>query len=183
MGTFGDQYMRYTKTERFFNILDKFNVKPWLWIIITVLIVCVDYLSGPWIQFPILFIIPIAIVSWSGKRKYAILLSVILPCFRFMYIFFWNETLPFFDLSINVAIRMMIFLTIAYLTSYAKELRVLKGLLHICSYCGKFKSNDGKWISPQEFITEYSEAILSHGICMDCYPKVIRDFHTSRKET
>jgi hypothetical protein len=50
-------------------------------------------------------------------------------------------------------------------------MRVLRGILNACSYCHRIKTTEGNWLSPDNFIVQYSEAMLSHGICPECAKK------------
>ncbi|MDA0739067.1 MAG: GAF domain-containing protein [Nitrospirae bacterium] len=45
------------------------------------------------------------------------------------------------------------------------EVRILSGLLPICSYCRKVRDEEGYWRQVEAFIRDHSEADFSHGIC------------------
>lgn len=49
-----------------------------------------------------------------------------------------------------------------------KEVKTLRGILPICSYCKNIRNDDGGWASIETYISQHSEANLSHGICPDC---------------
>ena len=49
----------------------------------------------------------------------------------------------------------------------------LEGLLPICSYCKKIRNQESVWQQVEEYITKYSKAKFSHGICPDCYQKQV----------
>lgn len=49
-----------------------------------------------------------------------------------------------------------------------KEIRVLRGMLPICSYCKKIRDEEGKWQPIELYIHNRSDADFSHGICPDC---------------
>jgi hypothetical protein len=48
------------------------------------------------------------------------------------------------------------------------NLKVLGGLLPICCYCKKIRSDEGYWHQLERFITERTDAKLSHSICPAC---------------
>ncbi len=48
------------------------------------------------------------------------------------------------------------------------EIKVLGGLLPICSHCKKIRDDRGYWRQLEIFLREHSEARLSHGICPEC---------------
>jgi PAS domain S-box-containing protein len=51
------------------------------------------------------------------------------------------------------------------------EIKTLKGIIPICSYCKKIRSDKDSWQQLEAYITEHSEALFSHGICPSCYEK------------
>ena len=59
------------------------------------------------------------------------------------------------------------------------ELKVLSGLLPICSSCKKIRDDKGYWKQIELYIHEHSEAEFSHGVCPDCarelYPNIVFD--------
>lgn len=62
------------------------------------------------------------------------------------------------------------------------EIKVLRGLLPICSSCKRIRGDDGKWWPLDLFIQEHTESDLSHTICYDCkaviYPELKREAQT-----
>jgi hypothetical protein len=51
------------------------------------------------------------------------------------------------------------------------QIKVLRGLLPICSSCKKIRDDSGYWEQMETFIHENSEANFTHGICPDCAAK------------
>jgi CheY-like chemotaxis protein len=56
------------------------------------------------------------------------------------------------------------------------KVKQLSGLLPICARCKKIRDDKGYWQSVEEFITDHSEAHLSHSLCPRCvkelYPEL-----------
>jgi CheY-like chemotaxis protein len=52
-----------------------------------------------------------------------------------------------------------------------KELKALKGILPICSFCKKIRDDKGYWNQLEAYISEHSEAEFSHGMCPECAKK------------
>jgi len=52
------------------------------------------------------------------------------------------------------------------------EIRVLQGIISICSYCHNIRDDEGAWNRLEAYITEHSEVQFSHGICPNCVAKV-----------
>jgi DNA-binding response OmpR family regulator len=58
------------------------------------------------------------------------------------------------------------------------EINKLKGLLPICSYCKKIRTEDGYWKEVEQYVSERSETEFSHGICQDCAKKIFPESYS-----
>jgi hypothetical protein len=56
------------------------------------------------------------------------------------------------------------------------RIKVLSGLIPICSNCKKIRDDSGYWNQLEEYISEHSDTVFSHGLCPECarelYPEV-----------
>jgi hypothetical protein len=57
------------------------------------------------------------------------------------------------------------------------ELRVLRGVLPVCSHCRKIRTEVGEWQQMERYVREHSEADFSHGVCPDCAVEHYPDLH------
>ena len=55
-----------------------------------------------------------------------------------------------------------------------QHVKLLQGILPICSYCKQVRDDQNYWQSVECYISEHSEAKFSHSICPDCYEFVVR---------
>lgn len=60
-----------------------------------------------------------------------------------------------------------------------KEIKVLGGLLPICSNCKKIRDDKGYWEQMESYIDAHSEAKFSHSICPECAKELYPDFDLS----
>jgi transcriptional regulator with GAF, ATPase, and Fis domain len=51
------------------------------------------------------------------------------------------------------------------------EIKILRGLLPICSFCKKIRDDEGYWNQIEEFMHKHSDLRFSHGICQECAKK------------
>lgn len=65
--------------------------------------------------------------------------------------------------------------TIDELEFTLKEVKILSGLLPICSYCKNIRDDKGYWQKVEGYIGEHSDAQFSHSICPDCLKKYYPD--------
>lgn len=49
------------------------------------------------------------------------------------------------------------------------RIKRLEGIISICMYCKKIRTEQDGWEQLEKYITEHSDAQFSHGICPDCY--------------
>jgi hypothetical protein len=66
------------------------------------------------------------------------------------------------------------------------KIKVLSGLIPICSHCKKIRDDKGFWNHLEQYINEHSEATFSHGVCPECaeklYGKYYKQIKNLRKE-
>jgi hypothetical protein len=48
------------------------------------------------------------------------------------------------------------------------EVRTLRGILPLCSGCGKVRDSDGCWQEVEVYIARHSDLEFSHGLCGKC---------------
>jgi len=73
------------------------------------------------------------------------------------------------DLQLRLADR------VDELESALSRLKLLQGLLPICSYCKKVRDDKNYWLQIESFVSENSEAQFSHTPCPSCLEKVMTD--------
>jgi hypothetical protein len=68
----------------------------------------------------------------------------------------------------------------AELQDNIENIKVLSGLLPICSSCKKIRNDTGYWEQLEMYITRHSDAKFTHGICPDCmeilYPEAYQQY-------
>jgi PAS domain S-box-containing protein len=52
------------------------------------------------------------------------------------------------------------------------EVRTLKGLLSVCAWCKRIRTQEGQWTDLESYVAANSEANFSHGVCPECLPKI-----------
>jgi len=62
---------------------------------------------------------------------------------------------------------------IAELRQALEEVKSLRGIIPICSYCKQIRDDQGQWKKLEAYIHEHSDAEFSHGICPECLARQI----------
>jgi DNA-binding response OmpR family regulator len=54
------------------------------------------------------------------------------------------------------------------------QVKQLQGLLPVCSYCKKVRSEENYWLRVENYLAEHADVVFTHGICPDCYRTVVQ---------
>jgi DNA-binding response OmpR family regulator len=54
------------------------------------------------------------------------------------------------------------------------EVRLLRGLLPICSYCKRIREGEAYTRSVEAYFAAHTDAQFSHGVCPECYERHVR---------
>jgi len=68
---------------------------------------------------------------------------------------------------------------VTQLEEAAANIKQLSGLLPICSYCKRVRSDGDYWEQVEQYIAHHSDAKFSHGICPACYNTAVADLEVS----
>jgi hypothetical protein len=55
------------------------------------------------------------------------------------------------------------------------RLRVLSGVVKICSSCKSLQTPNGQWVTMDRFLELYTSATCSHGYCEACAQRLLDD--------
>lgn len=169
-----------------------FERSPWndrrVLFLIALLMSSCDFLAGPIVFFPFLFVIPVALMAWNCGLRTALRLAAVLCIIRFSIQYAWGipYTLPV--AIVNAVIRLAILFFITFLCGKLSQqtqalrarIRTLEGLLPTCSFCKDIRDENGEWQQIEEYVTSRSEALFTHGICPKCITKHFNDVMTQQ---
>jgi sigma-B regulation protein RsbU (phosphoserine phosphatase) len=57
--------------------------------------------------------------------------------------------------------------------NYATQVRQLQEIIPICGYCRKMRDDQNYWSQVEEYIVKQTGSEFSHGVCPDCYQRVV----------
>jgi phosphoserine phosphatase RsbU/P len=57
-----------------------------------------------------------------------------------------------------------------------EHIKMLQGILPICSFCKKIRDDQGYWNQVEDYVSRHSEAEFSHSVCPECVKKYYPDF-------
>ena len=171
------------KEQPVFASLRHSRTLPLYWIACSILIIAADHLTDPYIQFPILFLVPVMLASVYNGRWWGLGLAVSMPWIRFYFeigVVPWAVVQEAINTVINVVVlagfAVLVDRTAQQTRTLQQEIKILRGILPICSFCKKIRNQDNTWEHIEQYVTERSEAQFSHGMCPDCLKEHYPDF-------
>ena len=63
------------------------------------------------------------------------------------------------------------------------KIKTLSGIVPICMHCKGIRDDEGYWNQLEEYITEHSDAQISHGVCDDCLEKYYPDLTNPKQRS
>ena len=150
------------------------------WSVLAVLSVGVlflDIATGPYLLFPIVFVIPVGLAAWYVGRDVGIGFAVALVACRVGIVLALEQgAMPVWAAVTNAGIRMVVLVGMAVLVAkvaqqrrmLAERVQVLEGLLPICGFCKKIRRPDGVWEQIELYVSQRSAAAFSHSVCEAC---------------
>ena len=154
------------------------------WSTISITVVALDYVSGPVIQFPAVFVLPVTLAAWYSGWPWGIALSVVLPLVRLYFTTILHAPWSFTEAAINAGIRIAVLGFFAVLVdrvaTQAKALsmrvQVLEGILPICPVCKRISDARETWHPLEQYVLSQSKDQISHEVCPDCAVKLGETF-------
>lgn len=68
---------------------------------------------------------------------------------------------------ITIGIIIVAIITVGH--TYLQQKRIIRGLLLVCSQCRKIRVDDRMWRHLDHYIADHSLALVSHGLCPECF--------------
>ncbi len=162
-------------SNNLFVRLSERGVLPVYWLTFSLLCVVIDYLSGPVIQFPIVYLAPISLAAWYGGRSWGLTLAFVLPLFRLAFRAIWDPPWTLLESSINATIRITVFASFAWLIDRtARQMRdlrhmhVLEAMLGVCSLCKKIRDRRADAWQPLDAYVAGHPDEFRPDVCPDC---------------
>jgi sigma-B regulation protein RsbU (phosphoserine phosphatase) len=63
---------------------------------------------------------------------------------------------------------------VSELEAATAHVKLLQGILPICSYCKHVRDDQNYWQTVETYISDHSEAKFSHSVCPQCYENVVK---------
>lgn len=158
---------------------------------LSILILVVDSLIPLGVAGGIPYITVVLVSLWSPRKNlpyYFAVLGSLLTILGFftsppggeMWKVLFNRFLALFAIWVTAVLSVQRKALHEERESALNEVRILKGIIPICSYCRKLRDDEGAWSQLESYFARHSAAELSHGICPDCLDKVMAEIDLSQ---
>ena len=132
-------------------------------------ILTLDYFTGPYLSFPILFVFPVCLAAWFLKARWSYILATALPIGRLAIAGFVDRPSPESYILANALIRIAVLAFLAYLVGrIARQTRDLKaqveGMVTMCAWSRTIEF-EGEWLSFEQYLNRRFRLGTTHGIC------------------
>jgi PAS domain S-box-containing protein len=61
------------------------------------------------------------------------------------------------------------------------EVRTLREILPLCSYCRKVRDDEDYWHTVESYVAKHTDTKFSHGICPECYERVMAEMDAAEQ--
>jgi hypothetical protein len=172
--------MKRDELARPWWLLPPGRLHPSWWIPLGAVLIWMDFAGGPGSQFPVAYVIPVALAAWYSGRWPALALAVGIPLAHVAFLVtssyqagaLGQVAAPIGETIFRAAVIFVMALWFARLSEHERALerhvQRLEGLLPICSFCKSIRNKAGEWETLETFISTRSEAEFSHGFCASC---------------
>ena len=152
------------------------RVPPLWWLAVAIVLIAGDYMSGPYFQFPVLYVVPVTAAAWFSGVAAGLALAVVLPLIRLAFMLtLWGEPWDAMTILATAVTRVGVFSFMAVMAArlaehervLSREVKVLASLLPVCTYCRQIRDADDQWTSLEAYAAR-AKSSFSTGICPDC---------------
>jgi len=143
--------------------------RPLVHVALGVALLALDLLTGRYLQFPILFVIPVCLAAWyCADARWAYALAVALPLGRAGIAWAIEVPSPPAFIVANAAVRIAVLALLAFLVARtARQTRELRGrvddLVRMCAW-SRTVEYQGEWLSFEDYLKRRFNLDTTHGI-------------------
>ena len=163
--------------------------RAWFMLLLCLVFVGLDWELIPLQVFPVVFVFPLMLVAWNRPLWLSTLCAVLLSLTRVLHQVAFTSSPIVVNEMADAFICFFVLELLALMTTMLgrqsrqlrQRVRALEGLLPLCSFCKSIRDDQQNWVRLEEYITQHSEAVFSHGLCPDCARKHYGEFYPPKK--
>ncbi|MBK6656791.1 MAG: hypothetical protein IPG43_00920 [Proteobacteria bacterium] len=166
------------------DLLNKLLASRLIYVVFALVMMALDVLTGRYLQFPVLYIIPVVLSAWYREDKTTYVLAIGLPLARFFIREYVEPPYPLIFAATNYTVRAMVLTLLAWLVQrtarQTAELRArVQGLVRMCAW-SRTVEFEGQWLTFEEYLKRRFGLDTTHGISPEEEKKVIAALKPSK---
>ncbi len=158
--------------------------RVWFMLLLCLVFVALDWALVPVMVFPFVFVFPIMLVAWNRGLWLSLTTAGAMSLTRISHQFIFSQGPLVVDELADAMLCFFVLMLLAALTTLLgrqsrqlrQRVRLLEGLLPICSFCKSIRSETGDWVQLEKYIASHTEATFTHGLCQNCAKEHYREF-------
>ena len=132
------------------------------------LILLLDLLTGRYLMFPILFVVPVVLSAWYCSARLSYLLAVLLPIGRLLIAAGAETPSPLEYIVANALTRIFVLVLITYLVTrtliLTRQLEArVENLVKMCAW-SRTVEYQGEWLSFEDYLLRRFNIETTHGM-------------------
>jgi hypothetical protein len=162
--------------------------RSWFILLLCFIAVEVDWELVPLSVFPFLYIFPVMLAAWNHGLLFPMLCVTGLSLVRVAHQFVFDARPDSIDEGTTALVRFFVLTLLTALTymlgrqsrQLRQRVRMLEGILPICSQCKSIRDEQNNWVQLEGYITTHSAAQFSHSLCPHCFKEFYGEEAASR---
>lgn len=135
-----------------------------------VAVLTLDLVTPRGVAVPVLYVGAVLVTLWSSSRHDTLLAAATGTLLTVVgYVLSHQEGIVWMAVFNRALAVLAVWATALLILRYKGQRKILRGFLPICASCKKIRAGQDLWKELEEYIEEHSEAVFSHGMCLDCF--------------
>ena len=169
-------------------------------ILLTMTVLMLDLVIPLGVAMGVPYILVVLISLWSPKKNFTVTVAAICSILTIAAFFYKPPVAEMWKVVFNRILALSAIWITALLGLQRKiaedkreeairerekaldDIKILHGLIPICSSCKKIRDDKGYWSQLEVYIKNHSEADFSHGICPECAKRLYPELYGKERE-
>jgi hypothetical protein len=159
-------------------LLPPLRISSGWWIAIVAPMLWLEWVTGFYMQFPLIYVIPVSLAAYYSGRWPGLVLAIGIPIVHLGFALIDGRTIDWALVGTTalrsgvIAVMALWFARLsAHELTLQREVETLMGLLPICSFCKNIRNDAGEWERLEGFLSRRSQTRFSHAICPACHQR------------
>jgi hypothetical protein len=150
------------------RLVERLRGRPITYLLMGAVVLLLDLLTGRYLLFPILFVVPVTLAAWYCQPLWYLALAGLLPLGRLVVAAFVDAPAPLPYSLINALVRILVLAFVGLLANrVSRHTRDLEHQVHnlvtICAWSHTIEYR-GEWLSVEDYLHRRFGLTSTHGV-------------------